>query len=176
MSSDSASFVITPETRVGEMLERFPELENVLLGLSPAFKALKNPVLRRTVAKVATLHQVSKVGDIAIGTLIERLRAAAGQISSCAAVNDSGNAAPRPEWVRPEAVGHTFDARELIQAGNHPMPQVMSDLARLAAGELYVLVTPFVPAPLIDLAAQKGFLAWSSREEPEMVRTYFRRS
>ncbi len=50
---------ITPDSRLGDLLERWPGLEDVLLELSPHFRALRNPVLRRTVAKVATLRQVS---------------------------------------------------------------------------------------------------------------------
>ena len=65
---------ITPDSRLGELLERWPVLEEVLLEISPHFKALKNPVLRRTVAKVATLRQVSTVSGVALGVLIERLR------------------------------------------------------------------------------------------------------
>jgi len=48
---------ITPETKLGELLERYPQLEQTLLDHSPAFAKLKNPLLRRTVAKVATLQR-----------------------------------------------------------------------------------------------------------------------
>lgn len=48
---------ITPQTKVGELLDAFPELEETLFSLSPKFKHLKNPMLRKTVAKVATLYQ-----------------------------------------------------------------------------------------------------------------------
>jgi hypothetical protein len=69
---------ITPDSKIGDLLERWPELEEVLLGISPHFKALKNPVLRRTIAKVATLRQVATVSGVALGVLVERLRAGAG--------------------------------------------------------------------------------------------------
>ena len=176
MCNDQASFIITPDTKIGDLLERYPGLEDVLIGLSPTYKALKNPVLRRTVAKVATLHQVSKVGNVPIGRLIDALRAAAGQDTGYSGEESHPDEAARPAWAKPGAVVRTFDARALIQAGSHPMPQVMTDLAALKPDEVYVLVTPFVPAPLIDLAAQKGFAAWSSREEADTVRTYFTRS
>ena len=71
--------LITPDVRVAQLLEVYPELEAVLVSLSPTFQALKNPVLRRTVAKVATLRQVASVGGIGLGILINRLREAVGQ-------------------------------------------------------------------------------------------------
>ena len=55
------------------------------------------------------------------------------------------------------------------------MPRVMTDLAALADGEVYELVTPFVPAPLVDLARGKGFEAYSVVCAEGLVRTFFRR-
>ncbi len=175
MPADAKGPMITPETRVGDLLSAYPQLEDVLISLSPTYKALKNPVLRRTVAKVATLRQVAKVGDLPIGTLISRLRCAAGQEEAAIAEEDAPAAAPRPDWLRGDAVTRSFDAREAIESGGHPMERVMSDLAALEAHAIYELVTPFVPAPLVDLARAKGFDGWSLRESPEIVRTYFRR-
>ncbi len=47
---------ITPQTRVWEFLETFPELEELRIGLAPAFMKLKNPALRRTKGRVATFQ------------------------------------------------------------------------------------------------------------------------
>ncbi len=49
---------IIPDSKVGALLQEFPQLEDVLIQMSPAFGHLRNPVLRKTVAKVATLRQV----------------------------------------------------------------------------------------------------------------------
>jgi hypothetical protein len=166
---------ITPDSKLGELLERWPRLEEVLLELSPHFKALGNPVLRRTVAKVATLRQVSAVSGVGLGVLIARLRAGAGLAEG--AVEDERGPAPleRPSWADERHVARTHDARAAIAAGEHPMARVMSDLGALGEGEVYALVTPFVPAPLVDLARGKGFVGFSVTEGEDLVRTYFRR-
>ncbi len=44
-------FSIGPETRVADLLDAHPEAEEILIAIAPQFKALKNPVLRRTVAQ-----------------------------------------------------------------------------------------------------------------------------
>ncbi len=166
---------ITPESRLGEVLERWPGLEDVLLDLSPHFRALRNPVLRRTVAKVATLRQVSAVSGVALGVLIERLRAGAG-LAPVAVSDETGDApAERPPWAVSGAVARTHDARAAIESGEHPMPRVMADLAALGEAEVYELLTPFVPAPLVDLARGNGFSSFSVVESDALVRTYFRR-
>jgi hypothetical protein len=164
---------ITPDSRLGELLERWPVLEEVLLELSPHFKALKNPVLRRTVAKVATLRQVSTVSGVALGVLVERLRAGAGLAPAAVAEAEEAPAEP-PAWADERSVTRTHDARAAIEAGEHPMQRVMADLAALGEGDVYALVTPFVPAPLMDLARGKGFVAYSVREGEGLVRTFFR--
>lgn len=166
---------ITPESKLGDLLERWPALEAVLLELSPHFRALENPVLRRTIAKVATLRQVASVSGVSLGVLVERLRAGAG-LPPVALAEQGGRArAERPAWARDRQVTRRRDARAAIEAGDHPMPGVMADLGALADGEVYELVTPFVPAPLVDLARGKGFLSFSVVEGDALVRTYFRR-
>jgi hypothetical protein len=167
---------ITPDSRLGELLERWPGLEDVLVQLSPHFRALRNPVLRRTVAKVATLRQVSSVSGVALGVLVERLRAGAGLPPVAFADEGGERPAERPEWAVANAVTRTSDARAAIEAGEHPLPQVMVDLAVLGDADVYQLLTPFVPAPLVDLARSKGFVSHSVRESDALVRTYFRRN
>ncbi len=166
---------ITPDSKLGALLERWPELEDVLLELSPQFKALKNPVLRRTVARVATLRQVSTVSGVALGVLVARLREGAGFAPAAIPEDEGAAPAERPSWADKSHVTRTHDARAVIESGEHPMPRVMADLAALADGEVYALVTPFVPAPLVDLACGEGFLSFSATEGDAQVRTYFRR-
>ena len=174
MSTDTARPPITPDLKVGELLRCYPEVEEVLLGLSPSFGALKNPVLRRTVAKLATLRQVAKVGGLQLGTLVGCLRAAAGQ-APLAADAEAAEAA-RPAWAAAEHVTCSWDARSLIDAGGHPLEQVPAAVKALGGAQVYELVTPFEPAPLVDLVRRQGFLAHSVLESPTLCRTYFRRA
>ncbi len=167
---------ITPDSKIGDLLRRWPELEDVLVELSPHFRALRNPVLRRTVAKIATLRQVSAVSGVGLGVLVSTLRAGAGLAPAPVEEEGAVAAAERPAWANARDVTRTHDARAAIDAGEHPMARVMADLAALREGEVYALVTPFVPAPLVDLARGKGFLGFSVAEGEGLVRTYFRRS
>jgi hypothetical protein len=73
------TLIITPKTKVLELIETYPELEDVLIEYAPAFKNLKNPVLRRTVAKIATLQQAAAIGGVKTEELINRLRKEVGQ-------------------------------------------------------------------------------------------------
>ena len=55
---------ITPSVTIDALLKAYPELEEVLIGIAPPFKKLKNPILRRTIAKVATIRQIASVGGV----------------------------------------------------------------------------------------------------------------
>lgn len=173
---DRAPADITPDSKLGDLLERWPALEEALIALSPHFQALRNPVLRGTIAKIATLRQVSKVSGVPLGRLVDHLRAAAGLAPLAVSEERMGAASQRPDWAAPSAVTRSHDARQAVASGQHPMESVMRDLAQLRTGEVYELVTPFVPSPLIDLASDKGFAAHAVVEGPEIVRTYFRRA
>lgn len=176
---------ITPETKVGALLASYPEVEDALIAMSPEFRRLKNPILRRTLAKVANLRQVAKIGGVPLGALINRLREAAGMGPADTAtamdkedpsMSHSEPAAylPRPDWVVEPS--KSLDARQMIEGGGHPLENVMRDLAALPVGGVYELVTPFVPAPLIDVALGRGFEAWSAPPDAGVFCTYFRRA
>ncbi|MBR9976721.1 MAG: DUF1858 domain-containing protein [Bacteroidetes bacterium] len=70
---------ITPQTKVAELLEAHPQLEDVLIDMAPAFRKLKTPLLRRTIARVATLRQAAMTGDLPVSDVVGRLREAVGQ-------------------------------------------------------------------------------------------------
>ena len=165
---------ITPDTRLSDLLEQFPEVEPVLMELSPSFRKLQNPVLRRTVARIATLRQVATVGRVELSTLLRTVQRAAGLTLSDYVAEDSSEE-QRPDWAAPAAVAESWDAREAIEAGAHPLQQVTSDLRELADGQTYELITGFVPAPMIDWVRGRGYQAWSTEEAGGLVRTYIHR-
>ena len=164
---------ITPDTKVGALLDAYPELEDKLIELAPAFAKLRNPVLRKTVAKVATLRQAAQVGGVSLGTMITTLREYAGLESTSLGDSSGDSTATPPSWFSPEKIAKTLDARPMLDSGQHPITIVIKDLDTLPAGAIYELITPFVPAPLLDMAKQKGFESWSVTRSGEEVKSYF---
>ncbi|BDG03021.1 DUF438 domain-containing protein [Anaeromyxobacter oryzae] len=82
---------------------------------------------------------------------------------------------PRPAWVEAVRVVSTLDARPLLATGAHPVGQVMAALGGLAEGEAFVLVTPFVPGPLLEKAQAIGCVAHSEAGAAGEFRTWFGR-
>jgi len=166
---------ITPDMKVGELLRYYPELEDELVAVAPAFEKLRNPVLRRTVAKVTTLRQAARVGGVTVGEIIGRLRIAAGVEERWQGTEGESEVSGRPIWVDEADVVSKLDLRPAIEAGEHPLPLVMDVVRKLQPGQALLLVTPFVPAPMIDRIGSDGFLAWPHQVGTDEFHTVFAR-
>lgn len=165
---------ISPRTKVGELLEAYPELEQVLMDMSPLFEKLKNPILRRTVARVATLQQVAAVGGLKVGDIVKRLRDKLGLTGEEVAADAQFFQEEAPQWFDREKIVSRFDAAPVIDSGGSPMAEIIRRTNGLKQGEIFELRTPFVPAPIIDMLKEKGFKVYSVRQE-YFINSYFMR-
>lgn len=164
--------IITPKTKVLQAIEAYPQLEDILIGYVPAFEKLKNPVLRRTVAKIATLQQAAAIGNVKVEDLINRLRTEIGQ--DLFTQNDNHMyVTETPAWFNESLIAAELDARPMLAAGEHPVNQVMADLKILENGKIYKLTAPFLPAPLIDKASSMNYAHWMKKEGDGSYSIYF---
>ena len=166
------TLIITPKTKVLELIETYPQLEDVLIEYAPAFKNLKNPVLRRTVAKIATLQQAAAIGGVKTEELINRLRKEVGQEIITGEAGSQYNY-QKPGWFAAEKVVKQFNASEMLAAGEHPVNQVIADLNHLEEGKIYLLLAPFLTAPLIDKATSLGLKHWVDQKSDDEFLIYF---
>jgi hypothetical protein len=175
---------ITPQTRVGELLDAYPQLEEVLIRQAPAFRALQHPILRRTVAKVATLEKAAQVGGIPVRDLVAALRQAAGLGAGETGAVGKGAPAPvalgprvaPPEWVCEGAVRVTIDAEAMLAGGEVPLPRVQRALQEVEVGQLVKILTCFHPAPLIEAVERGGHRTCVVQAGPGTFLTYVCRS
>ena len=151
--------IITPKTRIAELIATYPELEEVLIDYVPAFEKLANPVLRRTVARITTLQQAAVIAGVDVEALINHLRKEVGQgeFSGGAA---AGYTTAQPDWYSEARVVAGLDARDMLAAGEQPVNQVIADLQAMDRGDIYRLEAPFLPAPLVDKASSLGISHW----------------
>ncbi len=168
---------ITPETKVGALLKAYPQLEPVLIDMAPEFRQLKNPILRKTVARVATLRQIAKIGGMALSDLINRLRNAAGIDETFESdKDDTSDRLTQPTWFDESRISDRLDIRPLLEAGEHPLGLVMGRLKQLGSGHIFELISSFEPAPLIDQAQNAGYHAWTNHTDDQVVVYFMRRT
>ena len=165
---------ITPATRVAELLTAYPQLEKTLICHTPAFAALKNPVLRRTVARVASLQQAAKMAETDFTRLVNTLRKEAGLTPLDEKLPTDATPAPPPACGEPPqaAVAHSIDVRPYIEKGGNPKELVMQQAALLQPGECLEVIAPFTPTPLIGLLQKKGYRVTAFTHEDGTVRTF----
>jgi len=165
---------ITPQMKVAELLEEYPELEEMLIGAAPPFKKLRNPILRRSVARVATLRQAAAVAKLEPGSLINTLREAVGQEPW----NESGSDKEsywqeQPPWFAEERVVASIDDRAPEDPNVMALVPVSKAAKALRQGEILRLVSVHLPAPGIDQLRARGFAFWCHQVADNEVHTYF---
>ncbi|MGC3977027.1 MAG: DUF1858 domain-containing protein [Paludibacteraceae bacterium] len=165
--------IITPKTKVWDIIERFPQLEETIIRYAPAFNKLKNPLLRRTIGKIATLQQAAATANVNIGELIQVLRKEIGQSDAMIETESEQYNFCKPEWFSSEKYITEFDAREMLDRGEHPVNKVMDDLKHLNKNSIYKMVVSFLPAPLIDKASALGIEHWIDKQNETLYHIYF---
>ncbi|MDI6845508.1 MAG: DUF438 domain-containing protein [Candidatus Saccharicenans sp.] len=110
---------LNEKTSLYSLLREYPFLLDFLVSLAPTYKNLKNPLLRRTVARVATLKRVAEEGGLPVEELIEKIKkeieARSGQAAhpaELAAAETGGDARRREKRERLKEI-----IRELHRGG-----------------------------------------------------------
>jgi hypothetical protein len=166
--------IITPKTKIYDLLEAYPELEDVLISHAPEFKKLKNPVLRRTIAKIANISQAAAVGGLNVEHLLNALRAKVGQ-TEIDEIDESGTkyVTVCPDWFKLESVSNSIDIREMLNRGEQPVHEVLTAIKNLEENGILEIIAPFIPAPLLDKSLSLGYRHWLKKTGEGEFRVYF---
>jgi TusA-related sulfurtransferase len=166
---------INPKTKVGELLDAYPAAEELLISLAPKFKALRNPVLRRTVAKVSSLEQAARVGGLSVKELVSALRDGLGVTGDDIADGADDSTGDAPSWLdegrEPSA---ELDADALLEAGKTPVAEASVKLAHMQPGDVLLVRATFEPAPLVDALRDKGHAVFADEKGEEAWEVWVR--
>jgi hypothetical protein len=164
---------ITPSLTVHALLEAYPELEEVLIGMAPPFKKLRNPFLRASVAKVATIKHISSVGNVPLNELVNKLREAVGQAGSKESYSDQEYFGEQPDWFSPKKIALSIDEDKVEDKDTMTLVTILSEAKNVREGEIIELITSFLPAPGIDILRTKGYSVWTCKESDDLIKSYF---
>ncbi len=115
------------------------------------------------------------MGSVKVEDLINRMRKEVGQ-DNITIEKDMGYAMEKPVWFDKEKVVTEFDVREILAAGEHPVNQVISEMAKINSGDIYKVIAPFLPAPMIDKITALGFKHWVVNESDNLYIIFFYKS
>ncbi len=133
MTTAPEPLTLTPKTTIHTLLKQYPFLLDFLAEYHPEFKKLTNPVLRRTVGRMATLDAVAEQGNVPLNRLIDDI---AGEIE-------------KQTGVRPP-VADVADARTIDPARLEALHQIVMDLH---AGKTVDEVKPAFEELIADVEA-----------------------
>jgi uncharacterized protein (DUF2249 family) len=175
---------IRPDTRIGDLLKAHPGLLDKLADYAPAFGKLRNPLLRRTIGRRATLAQAAALGDVNLADLLRTLRQAAGQPLSpegepatpVSRVPLSAATPEPPPWLDEGRIAAHFDARPLQAEGQNPLAPILKAAKDVTAGDIFCLRNTFEPLPLYDVLAKQGFTPWARQNGPDDWEVFFYRA
>ena len=106
---------IKADTKIDRLLKEHPFLEDFLVKLSPKFKGLKNPIMRKTVGKVATLEKVAAIGGLDLKDFLAVLKNEISRQSGAETASDQP--APPTAGEAPGDTGQKQAAlKEIIKA------------------------------------------------------------
>ena len=168
------NLIITPKTKIYDLLESYPELEETLISSAPEFKKLQNPVLRKTITRITNISQAAIIGNLNVEELVNRLRKKVGQ-SIIYELDDKGKKyiTSRPDWYIESKISNSVDIREILNRGEQPVHDVLAAIKNLNDNEILEVIAPFIPAPLIDKSLSLEYKHWLEKNGDEEYKVYF---
>jgi len=169
---------ITLETKIADLLKSREDMKDILIGINPRFKKLNNPVLRRTLGRVASVKQAAIVGGMDAIDLLNQLRRAVGQreVERDEKSGKKGKLKEQsaPEWIEEEPKAR-FDGNAMLDEEKNPLAVITRKMKELQRGDIVTLSVDFKPEPLIEEFLKKGFELYTKEENGSFV-TYIRKS
>ena len=78
-----------------------------------------------------------------------------------------------PTWLDKANIKLTLDARPLLATGQHPLERVISEATSLKSRDIFEILTPFPPVPMIEKLNGMGFESFSYQDEAGLYHTFF---
>lgn len=167
MTISSEQEPILASWKISEVLQHYPESLDLLVGLTPAFEKLRNPLMRKVQSRLVTVAQAAEIAGISPAELTRRLNQAAGitppetiDVEPETTAPDS----PAP-WAGTAPVVAELDVRPIMARGEEPFQAIMKTARGVLPGQAFRLLVGFEPFPLYDALAKLGFANAPSEQD-----------
>lgn len=170
--------MIRRDDRVADVIAGDPGLIDVFAAAAPAFERLRNPALRRVMARLVTVEQAARMAGVDAGELVAKLNGVAGEPDPELerSVRDTTmDTTQRPaalEAVDPDRITD-LDVRDDLRSGREPFSRIMAARKELAEGGVLRLRAIFEPVPLYAVFRKQGFDHWTERLADDDWRIWF---
>jgi uncharacterized protein (DUF2249 family) len=166
---------IRADWKLSDVLGHYPQLLDVLVNASPAFRHLRNPLVRTLRARLVSVAQAARIAGLEPNDLVRSLNAAVGLHSEQSAPRSTVSTATPSDIRLDTPIAEDLDVRPLLAGGEEPFSTIMASAARVPAGAALRLRTSFEPVPLYDVLSRRGFQHDAHQLGPDDWEIVFRR-
>ena len=165
---------INADTKISALLKYNQDALETIVGISPKFVKLRNPILRKLMAGRTNIATACRIGGCSMNDFFSRLEPLGFTI-------DKGSVEPRPQTTPvPEFIINSnkenlveLDVRPIIESGKDPLTIILSKVKQLQQDQVLLIINSFEPTPLMQLLGKQGFESFSEVIHDELVHTYF---
>ncbi len=172
-------------TKISTLIAMNPDTIEVIASINKNFRKLRNPILRKTLAKRVNIKDAARIGNVDVDVLLNKLKEIGFDIASGEAEKENsreglasaGNTGQKQEREQKHENMKVIelDVRPELEKGIDPFQSIMKKIKTLKEGEVLQVINTFEPLPLINVLKKKGYRSWTEREQG-VVLTYFQKT
>ncbi|MEN8137697.1 MAG: DUF2249 domain-containing protein [Bacteroidota bacterium] len=169
---------INEQTRVSDLIKFNEASIDAIASINKHFTKLKNPILRKVLAKRVSIADAAKVGGTTVEDFYKVLRPLGFESEI---IDFNKEIKPNTEYkvsdmdinnIDPSKLTE-LDVRDEIAGGNDPFVIIMDALKKMPEDNTLKLINIFEPIPLINKLNKKGYSTFVDTSVEGMVVTYF---
>ena len=164
---------IRADWKVSHVLGQYPQLLDVLVQKSPAFRHLRNPLARALRTRLVSVAQAARIAGLEPNDLVHSLNAAVGLHSEPSVAQVTAPSQTSNDICVDTSIAEDLDVRPLLANGEEPFNVIMASAARVPACAALRLRTTFEPVPLYDVLGGRGFQHEAHQLGPDDWETVF---
>lgn len=169
--------LINENTKIAALLKHHPDALETIVTLSPDFKKLRNPILRKLMAARTSIAMASKIGGCKPEDFFTALKPLGFEVDTTGSppLEKTAEKLPIPDYLKllPSEKIIPFDVRELLAGGSDPLRQIQQKVKDMKQGEALKIINTFEPVPLIKLLEKQGFKTYVNQINNNLIETYF---
>jgi uncharacterized protein (DUF2249 family) len=168
---------INSKTKIADLLKFHPDALEAIITLSPDFKKLRNPILRKLMAGRTSIGMAAKIGGCKPEDFFEILKPLGFVSDNSVQEQDLVLRKSLKEFVKDIESAHiiSLDVRAMLAEGNDPLKLIQRHIKELKKGQVLKIINTFEPTPLIKLLEKQGFESYVDLIEQNLIETYFYR-
>lgn len=167
---------INANTKIATLIKQHPDALESIVGISPKFTRLRNPILRKVIAGRTSIAMASKLGGCTVDDFFKTLQPLGFEIDKTVdIVFNADEKKPVPAFMKNINTDKIIelDVRPVIDSGKDPLNIIVQEVKALPTGAVLKIVNSFEPTPLIHLLGRQGFGSFTEVISEDLVNTYF---